>query len=97
AGRALEVLEPLLAQARRLDRTDLTIEIQILRAMACQAEGRNAQALAALAEALALGEPGGHVRTFLDAGEPLARLLRQAAARGIAPAHTARLLAAFGR
>jgi LuxR family maltose regulon positive regulatory protein len=93
---ALDLLESLLAQAQQLVRIDLTIEIQILRALACQAVGQEAQAVTALAEALSLAEPGGHLRIFLDEGEPMARLLRQASSRGIAPAYTAKLLAAFG-
>lgn len=93
---ALDLLESLLAQARQLSRIDLTIESQILRALAYQAAGQDAQALDALAEALSLAEPGGQLRIFLDEGEPLAGLLRQAASRGIAPTYVARLLAAFG-
>ena len=43
------------------------------------------QAMDALAEALTLAEPGGYVRIFLDEGPAMARLLRQAASRGVAP------------
>jgi LuxR family maltose regulon positive regulatory protein len=96
AADALDLLEPLLAQARQLGRIDLSIEIQILTALARQAEDQTAQAIDALAEALSLAEPGGYVRTFLDEGEPMARLLRQAASQGVAPAYVAKLLAAFG-
>lgn len=71
------------------------IEIQLLLALAGQAGGDAARALAALEQALSLAEPEGYVRIFVDAGEPLAQLLRQAAARGIAPAYAGRLLAAF--
>ena len=96
AAKALDLLEPLLAQARQLGRIDLTIEINILRALACQVEGQGAQAIDALAEALSLAEPGGYLRIFVDEGEPMAGLLRQTASRGIAPAYVAKLLAAFG-
>jgi LuxR family maltose regulon positive regulatory protein len=48
-----------------------------------------------LARALAMAEPEGFVRTFVDLGAPMARLLYQAAAEGVAPAYTGRLLAAF--
>ena len=71
---ALELLDSLLALARQLDRVDLQLQVQILRARACQAAGRDAQAMAALTEALSLAEPGGYLRTFLDEGE-LMRLL----------------------
>jgi len=84
-----------LVQARRVGRIDLIIQSQLLSALACQGEGQDAQALAALAEALSLAEPGGFVRVFVDEGQPMARLLRQAASQGVAPAYVARLLAAF--
>jgi LuxR family maltose regulon positive regulatory protein len=93
---ALDVLEALLVLARQRGRVDLIIEIQILRALAWQVEGLNTQATNALAEALSLAEPGGYVRIFLDKGEAMARLLRQAAAQGITPAYVAKLLAALG-
>lgn len=96
AAEALDLLESLLAQARELGRIDLIIEIQVLRALACQVDGDGAQATDAIAEALSLAEPGGYRRIFLDEGEPMTRLLRHAASRGIAPACVAKLLAAFG-
>jgi LuxR family maltose regulon positive regulatory protein len=91
---ALSLLDPLFVQARQLSRTDLTIEIDILKALTFQLEDNGNQALEALAEALCLAEPGGYVRIFLDEGEPMVRLLRQAASRRIAPAYVAKLLAA---
>jgi LuxR family maltose regulon positive regulatory protein len=96
AGEALDLLAPLLPLAKELSRIDLTIEIHILRALACQAEGQDTQAMAALESALSLAEPSGYVRIFLDEGASLARLLRQAASLGIAPAYVATLLAAYG-
>jgi LuxR family maltose regulon positive regulatory protein len=96
SAEALELLETLIEQARQLDRTDLAIELYILKALALQLEGRADPACAAIVEALSLAEPGGYVRTFLDEGEPMIRLLRQAASRGISPAYLAKLLAAFG-
>ena len=54
------------------------------------------EALTFLAEALALAEPEGYVRAFVDAGEPMAALLRQvAASQGIGADYARRLLAAF--
>jgi LuxR family maltose regulon positive regulatory protein len=48
-----------------------------------------------LERALTLAEPEGLMRIFLDEGPPMARLLHQAAARGVVPEYVARLLAAF--
>jgi LuxR family maltose regulon positive regulatory protein len=96
SAEALDLLEPLLVQARQLGRIDLAIQIQIQRALAFQEDGHDAQAMDALGEALSLAEPGGYLRIFLDEGDPMAALLRQAASRGMAPAYLAKLLAAFG-
>ena len=107
AAEALDLLEPLLVQAREWDRVDLVIEVQILRALAWQVAGDDGRAMDALTEALSLAEPGGWVRTFLDEGPALAGLLRRAAVQGItpargttpgrsiSPAYVASLLAAF--
>jgi LuxR family maltose regulon positive regulatory protein len=94
-GEALALLEPLQGRMERQTRTDLVIEIQVLWALACQAQGDLAGALTALEGALSLAEPGGFVRIFVDAGRPMARLLYEAAERGTAPAYTGTLLAAF--
>jgi len=54
------------------------------------------QALVVLERALTLAEPEGYVRTFIDAGKPMDRLLRQVLSEDIAPNYAARLLADFG-
>ena len=51
--------------------------------------------MAALERALELGEPGGYVRTFVDEGVPMARLLHRAAAQGIKADYAGKLLGAF--
>ena len=71
------------------------IEVQLLRALAFQARDKTDQALASLRQALSIAEPGGFVRIFVDEGEPMALLLRQAASRGVAPGYVGRLIAAF--
>ena len=71
------------------------IEILTLRALACAGQGDRSGALAALERALALAEPEGYVRVFVDEGAPMAALLRQAPAGSARPAYRARLLAAF--
>ena len=60
-----------------------------------QAQEDIAGALAALTEALALAEPEGYVRLFVNEGAPMARLLYQAAQQGIAPEYVGHLLMAF--
>jgi LuxR family maltose regulon positive regulatory protein len=89
------LLGRLLRAAEAGERTGSAIEILVLAALAQQTQGDIAAALLALARALALAEPAGYVRIFVDEGSPMTQLLREAAARGIIPAYTGRLLAAF--
>ncbi len=81
------------AEARQWQREQL--EAAILQALALQASGAADAAVQILGQALALAEPGGFVRSFVDEGPPMAQLLAAAAAQGIMPPYTARLLAAF--
>jgi LuxR family maltose regulon positive regulatory protein len=93
---ALALLARLLEAAEAQERTGSLIKILPLLALAFQAQGDVDRALSALSRALSLAEPEGYVRTFIDEGEPMARLLRLALSRGIAPDYVARLLAALG-
>jgi LuxR family maltose regulon positive regulatory protein len=68
------------------------IEVRALQALAASTQS---EALVFLTDALALAEPEGYIRTFVDKGEPMAALLREAASQGIAPDYVAKLLAAF--
>jgi LuxR family maltose regulon positive regulatory protein len=58
------------------------IELPMLTALALSAQGDLDGALANLEQALALAEPEGYGRLFLDEGEPMAVLLAALAARG---------------
>ncbi len=91
--KALAILELLIEIAERYGLNGRMIKYQIFKALTCQAQGDLAQALAALEHALALAEPEGYVRIFVDEGEPMATLLRQAAGRGIAVEYVGQLLA----
>jgi LuxR family maltose regulon positive regulatory protein len=93
---ALALLGPLLKTAEQLGRMGSVIEILTLQALALQARGDSTPALAALARALSLAGPQGYVRVFVDEGQPMARLLRQAASRDLAPEYVNKLLAALG-
>jgi LuxR family maltose regulon positive regulatory protein len=89
------LLQRLLEATEAGGRTSRAIEILLLQALAFQAGGDTARAMTALERALTLAEPGGFIRTFVDEGPPMARLLYEATARGIAPDYVHRLLAAF--
>jgi LuxR family maltose regulon positive regulatory protein len=92
---AMGLLERLLQAAEEGERTGRVIEILVLQALAHEAQGDSPSALVPLKSALALAEPEGYVRVFVDEGRPMAQLLSEAAARGIMPDYTARLLAEF--
>jgi LuxR family maltose regulon positive regulatory protein len=82
--------------ARAAGRMARVVELGLLKALALEALGRPEEALASLEQCLALAEPGGYLRLFLEAAEPAAALLRRAAARQISPGYTTRLLVALG-
>jgi LuxR family maltose regulon positive regulatory protein len=96
AGEALRLLARLLEAAEAAERTKSVIKVGILQALACQVQGDPDQASSALERALSLAELEGYVRSFVDEGEPMARLLRHALIKGTTPNYVARLLAAFG-
>ena len=94
-GRGLALLARLLPVVERAGAAGHVLEILVLQAMALQAQGKGEQALAALARALDLGQAEGYVRTFVDEGAPMGRLLGQAVRRGVAVDYAGRLLAAL--
>jgi LuxR family transcriptional regulator, maltose regulon positive regulatory protein len=94
------LLERLLKAAEERGGKASVIEILILQAIAYHAQGDLPAALSLLQHALALAEPEGYVRIFLDEGSNMMQLLREAAAREIMPRqglpnYTDKLLAAF--
>lgn len=94
-AQAIALLESALPIAEQASRVGLVIEYEILIALAAQALGQSEKALSALGRALALAEPEGYVRIFVDEGRAVSGLLYEAASRGIKPEYAGRLLAAF--
>ena len=92
---ALALLEPFRRQAEEGGRQAQRLRVIVLQALAHQAGGDTDRALGLLGEALALAEPNGFVRTFIDEGAPMADLVAEAVARGIAPVYAAALREAF--
>ncbi|MCW2849148.1 MAG: ATP-dependent transcriptional regulator, MalT-like, LuxR family [Marmoricola sp.] len=88
---ARTLLERLIPRADEGNRVGTLIELLVLRALAEPVRGA---ALPLLERALALAEPEGYTRVFLDEGPALMVLLQQAGRQGIAPAYVARLLGA---
>jgi LuxR family maltose regulon positive regulatory protein len=95
ADEATTLLQRLLEAAEAGGRISRVIEMLLLQALAFQAGGGTDQAMSPLQRALTLAEPEGFIRIFVDEGPPVARLLYEAASRGIAPEYVNRLLTAF--
>ncbi len=91
-----KLLLRLLKAAQSGGRVGSAIEILMLQALAHEAQQDIPAALTALECALTLAEPAGYVRTFVDEGSAMEQLLRRATDRGLMPAYTGKLLAAFG-
>ena len=72
---ALQRLEPALQRAIAGQRWGHVIEIRLLQALAHQKRHEETQALAALSEAVRLGEPEGYIRSFVEEGEAMQALL----------------------
>ena len=98
AGQASALLERLHAHAAAQDRTGSVIEVQALRALALSAAGDEPSALSALADAVALAQPEGHVRVFTQEGAPMAGLLARLITSGrLKPVADARAAEHVGR
>ena len=54
---------------------DERLRVMVLQAVALRAHGEGDRAVLLLGEALALAEPGGFIRTFVDEGEPMRLLI----------------------
>jgi len=90
---ALDLLDRLAAIAGHANLKGHLVQIAIQRALAHQARRDNAQAIAALEQALILAQHERFCRSFLDAGPAMAALLQKAAG---AHRYAGPLLAAFG-
>ena len=97
----VSLLSRVIASAEAGGRLGHLIEALALQAVTLAGAGQHAQGLAALRRTLALGAEEGYLRTFLDLGEPLDRLLRQlreiGGLRAGLAGYSERLLAAFAR
>ena len=94
-GEAETLLGNMAPAAEKDGRISTAIEMLTLRALAAGGRGDPTRALGWLTQALALAEPGGYLQIFVDEGPPLAGLLYEALAQGIAPDYVRRLLAAY--
>jgi LuxR family maltose regulon positive regulatory protein len=94
---ALALLDRLLSVTESAMATGSVIKILVLKAIALVSREALASALIPFERALALGEPEGCVRSFIDQGALVAKLLQEAQTRRIAPRYAGELLAALGK
>ncbi len=92
---ALSLLSPFRRQMETNGWADELLKVMVLQAVALHELGDKDRAVQLLGEALALAEPGGFIRLFVDEGAPMAQLLLEAASLGVIPDYTGKLLAAF--
>jgi LuxR family maltose regulon positive regulatory protein len=96
---AIDLLERLLQAAETGGRMGSVVEILVVQALAFQAQGNISRALASLERALALAEPEGYVRIFVDEGKAM-RLLIEKRSRNhdqLLSGYADKLLAVFAR
>jgi LuxR family maltose regulon positive regulatory protein len=94
---ALILSKRLLQQAENSKRMGLVIEILILQSLAFQGKKDTECALAVLERALALAQTEEYVRSFLDEGEAMTRLLCQVRSRQTGSSYAAILLAKISK
>jgi LuxR family maltose regulon positive regulatory protein len=90
---ALGLLGRLRSSAETGTRTGSVIEILILEALAATDGGDGASALVGLEQALTAAEHEGYARLFIDEGQAMKALLREASRRGIMTGYISELLA----
>ncbi|MEP7188043.1 MAG: LuxR C-terminal-related transcriptional regulator [Roseiflexaceae bacterium] len=92
---AVALLEPLRLQAEAKGWQDERLKMMVLQAVAHHVHSEKELAVQLLGEVLALAEPAGFIRIFVDEGLSMKHLFQEAASRRMAPEYTRRVLAAF--
>lgn len=92
---ALAVLGPLRQQVEAKGWEDERLKVMVLQAVALYVHGEKDKATQLLLDALALAEPSGFIRLFVDEGAPMGELLSEAATHGIMLDYIGKLLAVF--
>jgi len=95
SGRAVALLDRVVAVAEGGGRRGRALEALALRSLLHAGRGDQTAALADLQQVVTHAAAEGYCRLFVDLGRPMARLLQEAGARQFQTAAIARLLAAF--
>ena len=94
--RAADLLDESRAFVETTHNTRFLIEVLALQATLQDRRGKRKTALELLGQAVALAEPGGFIRLFVDLGPPMDSLLEQLREQGMAVDYITRILSAFG-
>ena len=92
---SLALSKRLLQKAETGKRIGRVIEVLVLQALIFQCRQETERSLTVLKRALSLARPERYIRTFVDEGEPMARLLHLARSRQIETEYAADLLSVF--
>jgi LuxR family maltose regulon positive regulatory protein len=92
---AAALLDQSLNFFRSIHNKRFQIDLLALQALLLDSQDNELAALKALAEALALAEPGGFIRLFVDLGHQMADLLKQLIRQNVAVDYIGRILDAF--
>ncbi|MDF2650295.1 MAG: LuxR family transcriptional regulator [Paenibacillus sp.] len=92
---ALALLGQLRQQEEAKGWEDERLKVIVLQAVVLHVQGDKVKAVQLLGDALALAQPSGFIRIFVDEGIPMAGLLSVAAARSIMPGYIDKLLTIF--
>jgi LuxR family transcriptional regulator, maltose regulon positive regulatory protein len=92
AGEALSRLQAFVTATHN---TRFRIDVLALQALCYDAQGDAPGALQALEQAVALAQPNGFIRNFVDLGFPMAGLLERLSRRGFEPDYIQQILQAF--
>jgi len=92
---AAELLEQTLTFFRSIHNRRFQIDLLALQALLHDSQENEPAALKSLTEALAIAEPGGFIRLFVDLGPQMADLLKRLQKQNVAANYIAKLLAAF--
>jgi LuxR family maltose regulon positive regulatory protein len=92
---ALAALQPWRQQVEAKGWKDARLKVLVLQALTLQAQGARDKAVHVLLDALALAEPGGFIRTFVDEDGPMAHLVSAAAAHGRKSEYITKVLVAL--
>lgn len=81
-AKAIELLEPLLIDAKKAGREDKRLEVLILLSLAYYIVGNIEKSKKLFEKALLLSEPNGFIRSFIDEGEKVLDILRHTSVSG---------------